>query len=313
METLKAVQPKRIFKKSNLRSSRIEFGDFFHSEFFLSKFGVQFLNSTMHPQIFKWREIHFDLTKISTAIVVVLSIVQVSVSIFSKHTMIITIEAMAAAGIFSLMLLKIYVVTIRNYDPIIEILDTLGRHFPNNKCNQHTFNVQKYLRILNLFSYVTITIYMILWLQFCSLPLWSNFIKWIDSQPENFELIIKFYVPFDHQNPLIYCLIFTFQSWILLTDIIAFLATELLYFGLVIVLSMMFDILSQMINEIDPQQENAIRELKKKIRVHQELIKVSEQLQEIFSLILFINIIGMVYLICGTAFLSVVSIDFFLF
>ena len=76
-----------------------------------------------------------------------------------------------------------------------------------------------------------------------------------------------------------------------------------------IILNMEFDILGQVMSEIDPRedQEGAIKEMKNLIDIHQEFIGIAEKLQEIFSLILFVNIFGMIYLICGTAFLSVVS------
>ena len=94
-----------------------------------------------------------------------------------------------------------------------------------------------------------------------------------------------------------------------LVNVLALFSNEMLYFGLMIILSMEFDILGHVISEIDPRndQEAALKEIKTFIKIHQELIEIAEQLEDIFSLILFVNIFGMIYLICGTAFLSVVS------
>ena len=71
---------------------------------------------------------------------------------------------------------------------------------------------------------------------------------------------------------------------------------------------MEFDILGQVISEIDmiDGEEEAIKELKKLVNVHQELIEVSEEISDIFSGLLLVNSFGSILILCSASFLAVV-------
>ena len=225
-------------------------------------------------------------------------------------SLVVAIEASASFGVFSLMLLKIYIVVIKNRENLTDILERIEFHFPIHTWNQHYFKVGKYLKLLNIFIITTTVIYSMLWLQNSCMAFLEILYGWMTSRSIKIELILRIYVPFDYSNPLVFSLIYIFQSWILLVNLTGFLLVDMMYFGLMIVLSMEFDMLKEIMSEIDPRddQQAAIKKMKELIEIHQELIEITEKLEDIFSLILFVNIFGMVYLICETAFLSIVSI-----
>ncbi|KAL7025575.1 hypothetical protein ACKWTF_013540 [Chironomus riparius] len=292
----------------------INFRDFFQCEKIFLRFGVSFLKAAASRNPRTWEEIHFFVMNIATIVVVLLSMINFIVSILPNGSLIVAIEASAAIGVFSLMLLKTYTIMLKNRGMLIEILERIELHYPIAMRNQNAFQVGKYLNLLNIFVKTTIVVYSMVWLQNSCMVFFEIFSGWMTSSSVELELIIKFYVPFDYSNPMVYTLLYIFQSWILLVNIIAFLSVDLLYFGLMIVVSMEFDILSQIMSEIDPQEDQkaAVKKMKELVEIHQELIEITEIIEDIFSFILFANIFGMIYLICGTAFLSVSGISQYL-
>ncbi|CAG9806631.1 unnamed protein product [Chironomus riparius] len=288
----------------------INFRDFFQCEKIFLKFGVNFLESettSRNPQTNL--KIYHLIIIIATIVIIILALINFILSILPNGSLIVAIEASANFGVFSLMLLKIYTIIIKNRGILIEILHRIELHFPALTSNQHDFKVAKYLRLLNIFNITTVVIYSMLWLQNSCMAFLELFYGWMTSSPIKIELILRIYVPFDYSNPLVFSLIYIFQSWILFVNLTGFLLVDMLYFGLMIVVSMEFDILRQIIGEIDPRenQQAAVKKMKELVEIHQELIEITEKLEDILSLILFVNIFGMVYLICETAFLSIVS------
>jgi len=301
---------KQIFSKKPKVSKIRNFRDFFQCEEIFLKFGVNFLKpSRISETSHKWQKIHFTALKIATFVIVLLSVINFVISLLPNGSIVVAIESSSAVGIFVLMLLKIYTVMMRNRVTLMEILEKLEFHFPTDAWNQHVFKVEDYLKTLRIFKKITLIIYSAIFIQLISVPFCQLFYRWITSSHIEIDLIIKCYVPFDYSNPFIYAVVYIFQCWMFLVNVLALFSNELLYFGLMIILSMEFDILGQVMSEIDPRddQESAVKEMKTLIEIHQELFEIAEKLQNIFSLILFVNIFGMIYLICGTAFLSVVS------
>lgn len=300
-----------LFDNHQTQPVLINFRKFFECEKIFLKFGVSFLrSSTSSDKPRKFEKRHFIAMKVSTIIVIMLSVINFVMSVMPNGSIVVAIESSAAIGIFSLMLLKIYIIMMKDRGSLSDILEKIESHFPTDVWSQHDFKVGKYLKLLKIFTGTTVVLYVLLWIQVSIMPFCELAYGWMTSSSVKLDVIIKFYIPFDYSNPLVYSIIYIFQSWILIVNIIAFLSIDLLYFGLMLVVSMEFDILKQIISEIDPQedQEAAVKKIKELIEIHQELIEVTEKLEDKFSLILFVNIFCMIYLICGTAFLSVVSI-----
>ena len=72
---------------------------------------------------------------------------------------------------------------------------------------------------------------------------------------------------------------------------------------------MHFNIASQKMKEINPRngQKLAINKLKELIKIHQELMDITQKMNEIFSPILFVDAFGLLGATCLTSFLSLVS------
>jgi hypothetical protein len=80
--------------------------------------------------------------------------------------------------------------------------------------------------------------------------------------------------------------------------LIVMLIWDLLYSGLMTITSMEFDILAKKVAEAKSADD-----LKKLIKIHQELIEVTEKLEEIFSPLLLVNISTSISILCVAAFL----------
>jgi len=131
----------------------------------------------------------------------------------------------------------------------------------------------------------------------------------VKSKNVEWECIFNLVLPFDQFQPIVYVIMWILESWIIILSAVYTLCTDLLFASLVQILSMELDILSQIISEIDMAdgEEEAIKELKKLVDIHQQLIEVSGKLNEIFSPLLLINVFGSITTLCTACFLSVVS------
>jgi hypothetical protein len=108
---------------------------------------------------------------------------------------------------------------------------------------------------------------------------------------------------FDSSNYFLYGLVLIWNAWNVLFVLTVMLAVDFIYAGLAGVLSMEFDILSEKISKVEDAEE-----LKKLIEIHQQLIEVTGELEEIFSPLLFMNIFATIEMLCSVLFLAVVSI-----
>jgi hypothetical protein len=106
----------------------------------------------------------------------------------------------------------------------------------------------------------------------------------------------------------VYGVMWILECWVIANTMLIVIATDFIFICLTQILSMEFDILTQLISEIDmiEGEDEAAKELKKLLCVHQELIEVSEKLSDVFSVLLFINVFGSIVTLCTTSFLVVV-------
>ncbi|KAL7025511.1 hypothetical protein ACKWTF_013503 [Chironomus riparius] len=88
------------------------------------------------------------------------------------------------------------------------------------------------------------------------------------------------------------------------------ISTDLIFANLIQVSTMELDILSEKIKDVGliDNEKIAIKELKNLIDIHQELIEVSEKLNEMFSPFQLINSFGSIVALCTGCFLAVSGI-----
>ncbi|CAG9806667.1 unnamed protein product [Chironomus riparius] len=131
-----------------------------------------------------------------------------------------------------------------------------------------------------------------------------------------FELttIYQLYTPYD-QNTFSYIIVNIIAMLSHSSGLAFIFMTDLLYAELVALTAMELSILGKMMSEIDPQddQENALSDLKKFVKVHEDLFEVIDKLQDIFSVILFMDLFGVIGMMCTLAFLAFAGIGWLFF
>lgn len=111
---------------------------------------------------------------------------------------------------------------------------------------------------------------------------------------------------FDPYQPGTYEALYVLISWTGFTIAMTILATDLMFCSILTLVSMLFQILSSEIREIQSKDEAAVKLLKGQIKMHQELIEISQKIEEIFSPSFLLNVFSSSFVICLTLFQAVV-------
>ncbi|KAL7026840.1 hypothetical protein ACKWTF_005192 [Chironomus riparius] len=298
-----SLQNAENFFKLKLRKTKttltyIEFQDFLCYEESAMVLGFSFLRrpGTLPTKLVKLNNLMFQLTLFVYMILESISFILSA----KKKLMYIMIENVLLCGLESIALVKMHVVLARNRNVIAEILDKLDEHFPHAGVDQINFKNHKYL------YYTSFTI---IDLSLSLMPIFHKIYGSINSIFVEWELIVTMELPFDQQQPIVYEALYILEIWIVIFYAFYVISTDMLFACLIQILAMEFDILGQIMSEVDvtKSEEEAIKELKKLINIHQQLIEVSEKLDDIFAPLQLINAFGSITALCTTSFLAVVN------
>lgn len=288
--------------------SYIRFQDFFTCETTARLTGYTFLkNHGTTPN--KFIRFNGTLLRISLYFLVILELISLAVS-FQSKSFYAMIENIMFGGMFTVVLVQIYTVFNRNQLAIYEIVEKLEEHYPHSGVDQITFDIQSYLKISKWHARGYYFLSFIIAPEFTLIPFIHQIYGVITSTSVEWELILILYFPFDQFQPIIFQLLYSIQLWMIIFIIIHIFCTDMLFGNLLQVLSMEFEILGQILSEINPaeNEEEAVKELKKLVDIHQQLIKVSEKLEEIFSPLQLFNAFGSIVALCTAIFLGLVKI-----
>ena len=300
----------KLSKKKHYIPQYILFRDFFRCEKTANLLSFTFLNNLESPAN-KWLKLNSLIFQFSIILLFLLEVISFVISVKEK-LLYEAIDNFFCSGIVFVILLKLYVVFYHNKAKISEIISVLDKHFPYSGVDQISFKVYRYLRVLKLHEKVYYIILIITLLNFSSLPFLHQIYGRIKSVDVEWELILPLKLPFDQHIPIINGSINLIEAWVCTFGVFAIISTDLIFANLLQVLSMELDILGQVINEINIENDKkAIKELKVLVDIHQELIKASEKLEEIFSPLLLFNVFGAIISLCTTSFLVAVKKLFF--
>ncbi|XP_070506820.1 putative odorant receptor 92a [Chironomus tepperi] len=190
-------------------------------------------------------------------------------------------------------------------------MEKLDEHFPHSVVDQLEFDIHKYLKMLKRIEQFYYVLDTILIVHFCSMPFLHQIYAKYKSLDLKWEAILSLNLGFDQTQPVIFELIIILEIWLTIFNVFFVIYTDLLYACLMQILKMELDILSQVMGEIcrSNNEEDAIKELKKLIDIHQELIEVSEKLNEIFSPLMLINVACSIVGLCTAGFLVASGIN----
>lgn len=231
---------------------------------------------------------------------------------FNAEQPIIMIENVLFIGVVVIILCKIYIVFHLNLTKIHEITEKLDTYFPHSCVDQLNYKVHNYIRTVRLFNNILFFFYSLIsfWLTF--MPLFHQIYRWLRSVDTYQEFIFNFDLSYDRFNLIIFSIVFIMQAWTLYCSAVFIICTDLLFASVVEVIALELDILGDKISKIkvDNNEEEAIKELKMLIDVHQDLIETSEKFNEVYSLMQFFNAFISIPCICTASFLSMVKWNF---
>lgn len=284
------------------------FQDFFFCEKLLNVLGHTFLINPKNPPN-KWAKINGILNQVANFILLILLLISITLSV-RAGLLYVVIENVLIFGAFSVALLKVYIVFYKNLAKIFEIIEKLDEHFPHLEADQFVYNVSKNYHLLRKMYIIYNIAYYTLIPQFCSMPLVFQMYGKYKKINLEWETILALNLGFDQLRPVVYEVVYIIEAWFIIFSVYYVLGSDLLYGCLVQILSMELKILGQIISEVDfsNNEEEAVKELKRIVEIHQELIEVSEKLEDIFSPSIFFNAFASIAGLCSASFLSVVNL-----
>lgn len=285
----------------------IDMKDFFVSQSFFDLIGFSFLRP-YNPSRDFYRRIYFFIYQICWILLLTIILISTFIYINSQDSFLPIAECFAyifaAATIFN----RFFILCYKYREDIFDLLEKLELFFPHHSLDQDKYRVASRLKKYKLFCRITTLTIFSLSAHFLLFPLERQIYGLVTSQSIEWEPMLVVHLPFELKNAFRYWSVFFVEGWLCQMSVWFLIATDFLYAGLMCLTSMEFDILAEMISDIDVENnEDAIKELKKFVKIHQELIEVTEKLEKIFSPILLINICTVIMMMCLAAFLAVVN------
>lgn len=299
------VKSKFARKKSS--NTLIQFEDFLKCESVGRMLGMTFLPKSRVP-LSKLRILNGRIVQLSLFGFLFLYLMTF-VKSSKTDQMHVMIENVIFIGIDLVAMLKTYRLYYNQLSKVHKIIDKLDEHFPHSSVDQLTLKVNKHLRMLKIFDNLLFVSYNLTLLQFCTTPFLHQMYGKMRSIDIEMEQIFTLCITNYQFNVYVYPFVYILEAWFAYYAVHFVRCTDLIFSCLMQILTMEFDILGQMMSEIDPTEgeDKAIKKLTKLVDIHQELIEVSEMLNEIFSPFQLMNVFCSIAALCSASFLVVVS------
>ena len=311
METLKNFEKffKAKFRVKKSQNKFIEFKEFFISEKYFNFFGLRNLPIHQLKEKNKWTKIIFCGSICSLVMMIVLELISLIVCLTSDGSPLVLIENVCGIGGTFVILAKLYLTVNFHHERIKKIITTLDFYYPHQINNQQKYQVQKHLKVLKYHEQSGIIIYVLAFVTYNLTPLFAQLLHFVSSKKLICYQILQLYMPFDH-NQILSCMSLNIASLIMICfGLYILLLTDLLFAELLALTTLELNSLGHEISEINPKdnQKDAIQKLKEFVRIHDDLLEVATELEKVYSLILFIDIFGILTSMISFSFLAFVS------
>ncbi|KAL7025509.1 hypothetical protein ACKWTF_013502 [Chironomus riparius] len=287
----------------------ILFEDFLTYETTINLLGFTFVERN-RDKLNKWLKWNGFCFQLLIFLFLILELVSFILSLYNNNVPFM-LENALLIGVFFVVLFKGIIIFHVNAKKILEIIKKLDEYFPHSGVDQLSFKVHTYLRInrwLENSYYFRLTFIV---LHLTLMPCLHQLYGILYSVEVEWELMFNLDLSVDLLQPFVYELVSIIEVLLMIASSIYIICTDLLFVDLVHVLVMEFDILCIKIIEIGliKDEQEAIRELKNLINVHQKLIEISQKLNKVFSPLQLINAFGTIVALCFGCFLVVSGIS----
>lgn len=211
---------------------------------------------------------------------------------------------------------KSYGVIYKHQVGLHDIAVRLGKLLPSTLAEQEKHKVHECLIDLRKRSNITIVLNLCgIWAYNLAPLVMQLFGIFFEGKPFEKRLPTHMWLWYDPFEPGIYESMYLFISWLGFTMAVTILATDLLFFSILTLVSMQFKILSRNIREIEVTEDGEhLEEIKTQVKVHQELIDLSAMIEKIYSPSFLMNVMTSSMIICLTGFQAfVIKFNFQIF
>lgn len=176
-----------------------------------------------------------------------------------------------------------------------DLMETLNDLFPKTTVEQKAFNIKNYLTDLKIIKRVFLSVQFSSAIGFFVVPV----VQLIFTGAWNQKLPANTWYPFDEYDPRFYSFVYVWLSISGFNTMVILLATDFILYTFVNLISMQFDILCQLFRDLDNVPPTAAgNKLIELIKRHKTLIRLSDNLETIFSIPILFNFIGSSIQIC---------------
>ena len=182
-----------------------------------------------------------------------------------------------------------------NKTVFVELLQSLDELFPRTSRDQEVFQVQKYFHSFNRMRKVISSVYFTPLSAVVFAPAILYIVKgaWFITLPN-----LTWY-PFDEFDPRFYNFVLVWQWWCILILIIGFLSPDLTLYALITLISMQFNYLFNRLTDLkNIDLKDSDQKIIELFKLHETLIRLSENLNKIFFISIFFNFFGSSIMIC---------------
>jgi odorant receptor len=185
-----------------------------------------------------------------------------------------------------------------------DLMETLNELFPKTKEEQNIFKVRKYFknykRIERIFAVMVgsaaINFVIAKLLKFAITGIWYD------------KLPFENWFPFDENDPKFYNLVFLWQLHNTVVTICSLLGSDLILYSFITLLTMQFDNLSQQLEKFTLSDD--IKKIIELVDLHETLMRLSRNLEIIFSVSILFNFVASSILICLVGYEVSIGISF---
>lgn len=117
---------------------------------------------------------------------------------------------------------------------------------------------------------------------------------------------IELWYPFDEYNPLVYGFVLLWVITMTTVFVLAMIGIDFIIFSVITVVSIEYD---HLCNQLKTLHQAPVENIKIIIQMHQDLIDICNTLEEIFSLSLLLNFLGISIIICDYGFQAIDGVN----
>lgn len=204
----------------------------------------------------------------------------------NASNMILITENVLASGNAPLAIIKLLTLS-QALPEFRDLMETLSDLFPKSQREQKLYNIQKYLRSYKIVERLIYWMLVSFVMMFFLLPI----VKLVVFKIPFGKLPYDNWYPFDPRNPKYFNFVYIWQFIQTLITMIPLAAPDLMFFSIITMIRMQFDILCHKIRHLEALETEEIgEEFKKLIQLHETLLRLSANLEKIYSISIFYNL-----------------------